>query len=166
VNGIDINLNMKFPSIYHRYASKAPTPEEVVKIIDLATNPRDKAIIAMMATSGLRIGTLFRLKYKHLKRDFEVGRIPLAIHVPPEITKGQYMGYITFINIEAVAYLKLWLRERERIVGRSIRDEDYIFVALKNPRPDKHINPSDWLNNVFNRIRMKMGVRKRVRGMR
>ena len=71
------------------------------------------------------------------------------------------MGYTTFINIEAATYLKLWLREWERIVRRSIRDEDYIFAALKNPRPDKHINPSDWLNNVFNRIGMKMGVRKR-----
>jgi len=160
VNGIDIKLNIEFPCIYYRYESECPTPAQVVEMIDLATNPRDKAIISMLATSGLRIGTLLRLKYKHLKRDLEAGRIPVAIHVPAEITKGKYMSYITFINLEAVTYLKLWLKEWERLVGRKIRDDDYIFISLKYPRPDKPITPLDWTPRVFNRIRERMGIKR------
>lgn len=161
VNGIEIKLNIEFPPPRRDYASMAPTRKQVEEMIDLATNPRDKAIIAMMATSGLRIGTLFRLKYKHLRRDFEAGRIPVAIHVPAEITKGKYMGYTTFINMEAVAYLKLWLKFWEKLVGREIKDDDYIFIKLKDPSPDKPLDPKSWDSNVFVRIREKMGIRRR-----
>jgi len=154
---------MRLPPTYPRYASKSPTPKEVVEMIDLASNPRDKAIIAMMATSGLRIGTLFRLKYKHLKRDLEAGRIPVAIHIPADITKGRYMGYTTFINAEAVHYLKLWLKRWESLVGRRIRDDDYLFISLTDPRPDKHINPRSWISLNFKEIRRRVGVRKNVK---
>jgi hypothetical protein len=36
----------------------------------------------MMAESGLRPRTLVQLRYKHIKADFEAGRVPMKIEVP------------------------------------------------------------------------------------
>ncbi len=157
VNGVDLKLNLVLRAITYQYASRAPTPEEVAYMIDLTTNPRDKALIALMATSGLRISEAIKLKYKYLMKDLEIGGIPVAIHVPAEITKGRYGARTTFINIEAVDYLKKWLKQWEMLVGRPIKPDDYIFISLKRPRPDRPVDTCSWLR-VFSKIRRKMGL--------
>ncbi len=73
-----------------------------------------KVIISILATSGIRVGTLAKLKYKHVKADLEAGVVPVCIHISAEETKGKYTDYFTFINEEAVEYLKLYLEERRR----------------------------------------------------
>jgi integrase len=42
-------------------------PEEVQRLIEVATL-REKAMIAMLATSGMRIGTLLSLRYRHVRK--------------------------------------------------------------------------------------------------
>ena len=46
---------------------------------------RDKTIISLMALGGFREGTLYKLKYRHVKKDLEAGIVPLNIHVEAEI---------------------------------------------------------------------------------
>jgi hypothetical protein len=43
----------------------------------------------MLALGGFRIGTLVKLKYRHVKRDLEKMITPIHIHVEAEITKGK-----------------------------------------------------------------------------
>ncbi len=95
------------------YKDRAPTTEEVAKLIDVG-NLRERVIVSMTATGGFREGTLSKLKYRHIKEDFEANRIPLHIHVEAEITKGKYGDYDTFLGPEAVMYLRLYLDARRR----------------------------------------------------
>jgi integrase len=114
------------------YRDRAPTQEELKRLIEVA-GLREKAMIAMLATSGMRIGTLLRLKYRHVKEDLESGKMPIHIHVEAEITKGKYADYDTFINEEAAHYLKLYLEHRRRgtrkVPPEEINDESPLFMT-------------------------------------
>jgi len=139
-NGIRINLGKrKGPRV--TFKDRAPKPEEVQKLIDIAPL-REKVIIAMLTTGGFRIGTLLKLKYKDVKEDLEAGRIPLHIHVPAEYNKGKVCDYDTFINEEAVHYLKLYLEQRregtDKIPPEEINDESPLFRTNR-----KEVKPLD-----------------------
>jgi hypothetical protein len=41
--------------------------------------------------SGLRPHTLLRLRYKHVKEDYEANRVPCKIDTPRDIIKGKYV---------------------------------------------------------------------------
>jgi integrase len=95
------------------YEDRAPTPEELQKILDIA-NLRERVIITLLALGGFRIGSLAKLQYRHVKRDLEKGMIPIHVHVEAEITKGKYHDYDTFLNQEAAEYLKAYLDSRRK----------------------------------------------------
>jgi integrase len=82
---------------------------------------RDKVIVSLLASSGIRIGTLAKLQYRHVKHDLESGVIPVHMHIEAEITKGKYHDYDTFIGSGGVEYLKAHLMTRrlgnERLEG-------------------------------------------------
>jgi len=93
------------------YSDRAPTPEEIQKLIDIA-DLRLKVIISMLALGGFRVGTLVKLQYRHIKRDLEKLVTPIHIHVEAEITKGKYHDYDTFLGQEAADYLRAYLEIR------------------------------------------------------
>ena len=95
------------------YEDRAPTPEELQRILDIA-DLRERVIITMLALGGFRIGTLVKLQYRHVKRDLEKGMMPSHIHVEAEITKGKYHDYDTFLGQEAAEYLKAYLDSRRK----------------------------------------------------
>jgi site-specific recombinase XerD len=110
------NLKLDLPySLSKRvvYEDRAPAPEELQKILDLA-DLRERVVITLLALGGFRIGTLSKLQYRHVKRDLEKGIIPIHIHVESEITKGKYHDYDTFIGQEAAEYLKAYLDIRRQ----------------------------------------------------
>ena len=111
-NGIELVFPYRLPRrvIYH---DRAPTPEELTKIIDIA-NLREKVIISLLALGGFRIGSLVKLQYRHVRKDLEKGIVPVHIHIEAEITKGKYHSYDTFIGGEAVEYLKTYLETRKK----------------------------------------------------
>jgi integrase len=119
VNGIGLALPYRVPKSV-RYPDRSPTPEELACIIDVA-DLRDKVIVSLLALSGVRIGTLARLQYRHVKHDLENGIVPIHMHIEAEITKGKYRDYDTFIGSEGAAYLKMYLKARhlgnERLEG-------------------------------------------------
>jgi len=119
VNGIGLMLPYRVPKSI-RYPDRSPTPEELARIIDIA-DLRDKVIVSLLALSGVRIGTLTKLQYRHVKLDLESGIVPVHMHIEAEITKGKYHDYDTFIGSEGVEYLKAYLRARrvgnERLEG-------------------------------------------------
>jgi site-specific recombinase XerD len=113
VNGVK-NISLAEPvSKKTIYKDKAPTPEDLAKMLDKAPT-RDSLIVAMTATGGFREGTIVKLKYRHVKDDLEANIIPLHIHVEAAITKGKYHDYDTFVNAEAVQLLKLYIQERKK----------------------------------------------------
>ena len=95
------------------FKDRAPKPEELVLMLDSGDH-RDSFIIAALATGGFREETLSKLKYRHIKEDYEANRIPLHVHVEAAIVKGKYGDYDTFLNREAVNYLRLYLKQRQK----------------------------------------------------
>jgi len=110
------------------YSDRAPTPEELQHLIDIA-DIRLKVIVSMLALAGFRIGTLVKLQYRHVKRDLEKLITPIHIHVEAEITKGKYHDYDTFLGQEAAEYLRAYLEMRRngsktsKIPPENIHDE-------------------------------------------
>jgi len=160
VNGIEISLPIRYSSRV-TYRDRAPRPEEVQRLIEVA-DLREKAIISMLATGGFRISTLLGLKYRHVKEDLESGRVPLHIHVEAELNKGKVCDYDTFINEEAVHYLKLYLEQRRRgtdkIPPEIITDESPLFRTYeKEVKP----LPSDSFRKIFYGLLRKAGLDKK-----
>jgi len=113
INDINLHLNFKMTRKSPWYSSRAITIEELMKLMATA-NLREKVIIGILAVSGLRLGTLVKLQYRHVKHDLERGITPLHIGIDPQITKGMYQGYSTFINGEVTEYLKKYLSNRRK----------------------------------------------------
>ena len=116
-NGIELVLPYRLPRRV-KYSDRAPTPEELTRIMDIA-NLREKVIISMVALGGFRLGTLSKLRYRHVKKDLETGVVPIHVHVEAEITKGKYHDYDTFLGAEAVEYLKVYLETRKKGTRRD-----------------------------------------------
>jgi len=103
--------------------------EEMVSILKV-TRLRDKAFFFLMIQSGLRPGTLCKLRKKHLEPDFTEGKIPCCIRVPEDLAKGKYGSYFTFMGEEAVETLKTYFTTRSKMT-----DESYLFVAHGTEKP-------------------------------
>jgi integrase len=111
VNGV----RLRFPAMssWTLYEDRAPTREELQKILDLA-DLRERVIITILAVSGLRVSTLLKLQYRHVKHDLERGIVPTHVHVEAELTKGKRRSYDTFMNEEATTYLRCYLAARKK----------------------------------------------------
>ncbi|MEM3880349.1 MAG: site-specific integrase [Candidatus Bathyarchaeia archaeon] len=138
-NGLKLELAYSLPK-RSIYKDRAPTPEELATIIDMA-DIRTKTIISMLALGGFRTGTLVKLRYRHVKRDIEKGIIPIHVHVEAEITKGKYHDYDTFLGQEAADYLRLYLQARRQGTNKNppenIHDETPLLrnMQLRMPVP-------------------------------
>jgi integrase len=110
-NELTLVLPYRIPK-YVKYSDRAPTSEELSRIIEIAPI-KGKTIVSMLALSGMRIGTLVKLTYRHVKTDLEARDVPVHIHIEAEITKGKYCEYDTFLGLEAVRYLKEYLDMRK-----------------------------------------------------
>jgi integrase len=114
------------------------TKEEIKKLLSVA-DPRDRCIILLMASSGIRVGAIQSLKIKSIKRlDGEVG----IVTVYPE-SKGSV--YTTLVTPEFLASLDEYIKYRksqgEKITAESwlIRDK---FATFSN-KTNRPIPPSD-----------------------
>jgi len=137
INGVGLKLPYGL-SVRNLYDERAPSREELIKILDLA-DLRERVIITMLAVSGLRIGTLLKLQYRHVKGDLERGIIPIHIHVEAELTKGKRRSYDTFLNEEASEYLKFYLDARKNgRIGQPpefLNDESPLISNYREIKP-------------------------------
>ena len=139
------------------YEERAPTPEELQKIISVA-DVRGKAIIALMALGGFRNGTLVQLRYRHVKRDLEGGRMPIHVHVEPAITKGKRHDYDTFLGNEASEYLKAYVDARKNGTleqpPERFHDESPLICNYCKIKP---LDPPT-IHDIVNALYIKAGV--------
>jgi integrase len=163
VNGVELRLPYSLPRRAVK-KDRAPKPEELQRLLDIA-DLRGKVIIAMLALGGFRIGTLVRLRYRHVREDLEAGRVPIHVHIEAEITKGKYHDYDTFLGEEAAEYLRLYLEARRqghlhpKIPPEEITDESPII------RDEMHAEPRPigerQLYKVVHALYFKAGLLKR-----
>ena len=148
------------------YKDTAPTPENIVSLLTIAPT-RDAFIIAAMASGGFREGTFAKLKYRHVKEDFEANRVPIRVHVEAEITKGKYHEYDTFLNGEACELLKLYIRERQ--LGDRYTPPEILADEAPLIR-GKHIGykvvgiSEKQIRKVVHDLYLKAGVTQKIQG--
>ena len=118
------------------------TKEEIKKLLSVA-DPRDRCIILLMSSSGIRVGAIQSLKVKSIKRlDGDVG----IVTVYPESKDSVYATLVTPEFLASLdEYLKYRKSQGEKITGESwlIRDKFATFSKKTNkptPPSNKSIN--------------------------
>ncbi|MDG6916047.1 MAG: site-specific integrase [Nitrososphaerota archaeon] len=115
---------------------RAPTAEEVRAALKLAS-PRERAVMLVMASGGLRIGALPGLKLKDAEYlQSGLGRIT--------VYAGEQEEYQTFVTPECVDAIKDYLASRER-VGEKLASDSLLFrdkFDCQEDRRQKKVSPS------------------------
>jgi integrase len=116
------------------------TKEEIKKLLSVA-DPRDRCIILLMSSSGIRVGAIQSLKVKSIKRlDGDVG----IVTVYPESKDSVYATLVTPEFLASLdEYLKYRKSQGEKITGESwlIRDKFATF-SKKTNKPTSPSNKS------------------------
>ncbi len=166
VNGIDLRLQHTLsPRV--KYRDRAPTPEELFKMLDVAS-VREKVILSLAALGGFREETLTRLQYRHVKEDLEANRTPLHVFVESEIVKGKYGDYDTFLAPEAAQFLRLYLEDRCKGSGDGRRPpeelrDDSPLIRSETSHTAKPISPKQ-VRKLVHELYRKTGLLKSAGG--
>jgi len=155
-------VRLKLPygiTVWKLYEERAPSREEIQKILDLA-DIRERVIITILAVSGLRVGTLLKLQYRHVKKDLEEGIIPIHVHVEAELVKGKRCSFDTFLNEEASGYLRIYLDARRKGTKRNppeqISDESPL-IRSSHCKQVRTIN-NDGLRRIIHDLYVRAGI--------
>lgn len=126
------------------------THNEVAKLLQLATNERDKAIIALLYDSGIRVGELLNMRVKdvyltdeptHILVNGKTGprKIPILESVP---YLANYLNTVRNKQLKSADYL-WWNMAQSHIKGRLTNAGIAIMLRRieKEGHFDKHIHP-------------------------
>jgi integrase len=106
---------IELPRQYAVTKDRIPTLEEL-RLIVYSCDIRGKALITLLASSGMRVGEALALRVK----DLDFTKHPTRIYLRPEITKDRQERWC-FISDEATELLKTYLNQRIN------QKESYIF---------------------------------------
>ena len=157
------------PSRYRKKPEYIPTPEEIYRMGYASGSAKNRAMIFMLYTSGLRNSTLRAVRYGDVREELESGLSVIKIPVYPEMKsvdpaacKGN-IPYYTFISPEAVEALREYLEERKRRFG-EITDEEPLFCSDSNqvPREKQRFTPvsKNGLERMIKRAARQAGIEK------
>jgi site-specific recombinase XerD len=140
-----IKANSRGTSV--KLPEELPTADDVQKLIDTATNARDKALISILYDSGCRIGELLTLRIKNVEFD-DYGAVLLV--------NGK-TGRRRVRIIHSVLRLQTWLEEH---LLRS-NPEAPVFCSLSNKNRGAQLNYEP-VSRMLKKLRQRAGVTKRV----
>lgn len=142
VNGFKRNRALEIQSYYQPPRQRLtreyiPTKAEIYRMADSACSLRDRAIILMLYSSGLRNSTLRAVRVKDVKEELLAGRDVIMIPIYPEMKqidpaacKGG-IPYYTFLCDEGTQALRLYLEDRRERFG-EVRDEEPLYCTEHN----------------------------------
>lgn len=137
-----MRAKVELPRYYAVTRDRAPSPEELKRVI-MHTEVRGKALITMLASSGMRIGELLSLRVK----DIDFAKKPTTVYLRAEVTKDRQARYC-FMSDEAATFLKEFLGQRIQDPG------SYVFPTSTRGRAHKTGNePMTYWNadEIFSR---------------
>jgi len=135
-----------------------PTLEELKKMLD-AVNLEEKFRILFIAQTGMRVSDAIALKIGDIRRELELGNIPLAIRFSPQKDRELIGERITFLGSDGVDILKQYLNWREKH-GEILTDDSLLFVGRTkkhNRRKIIHI-ASAAINETIRESAKKAGI--------
>jgi len=107
-----------------------PTLEELRKILDIS-NIEEKFRIIFLAQSGMRISDALSLKIGDIRRELDLGNVPLAIRYLPEKDRESIGERITFLASDGVQILKAYLEYRKQL-GENLTFQSPLFASRTN----------------------------------
>ncbi len=125
----DVTINFKkirkmFPSIEKRVGDNAYTTKDIQNILKSEKSVRNRALVHVLASSGMRVGGITELLIKHLK-DMPNGCRAVLVYA------GSRDEYTTFLTSEASEALEEYFEERRRN-GELFKPESPVFRMDKN----------------------------------
>ena len=114
------------------------TKDILRKLYDRARNPRDRALVTFVTSTGIAKETLSNLKWSHLEAGWQNIELP-CINIEPELLKGHGIGkyrgvrQTTFLTPEAKRELinyKEWLEQK---IGRKLLSSDNVWFSVGEP---------------------------------
>ena len=119
--GINWTKVKKFVGEFYKVADDRPyTRDEIKQLVDAAHSIRDKAIILLLSSSGMRVGGLVRLQLNHLTPKDKYGIYQIDVY------KKSREAYTTFCTTETRAAIDLYLDWRTRL-GETLTSESPLF---------------------------------------
>ncbi len=125
---------------------RTPICKDLEKLESVFTCQRDRALIWFLASSGVRVGTLFLLKWQDLQ-ETENKDVPYKIIIEAERLKGKgkgrYQGLkqITFLHSLAASKLEEYKIEAKN-KGYELKPTDPIFIKYSNQGKIQSMKPS------------------------
>jgi integrase len=120
-------------------AYRTPDKESLLKFLE-GTHIRDKALISVVACTGISLGSIPDMKWSHVWNDLVTKKtdVPHIVLTSAEIKgkgKGKYEGIQqhTFLTPYATRALLTYKEWRERKEKKQLTPEDYLFVAETKP---------------------------------
>ena len=119
-------------------ARTVPSHEQLRQVASAVKSGRDRAVVYLLASSGIRIGVLATqhppadgLRLKHLPeleyvKEPNFGKVPFAIRVPAHLSKGKN-AYYTFGSHETADAILAYLKER-RQGGETLTPESPLVL--------------------------------------
>ncbi len=145
---VDVEIPLR---IFNVHEDVLPSKEDLKKIV-LEVDLRMKVIITMLASSGMRIGELHKLK---------VGDIDFSKDIPTIRIRGigakERKSRITFISIEARNFLEEYLNRRKSL-GEELNENSPV-IAREDGKPMSYQNIQYLLEGVFRKYSKKVGKR-------
>ena len=117
-----------------------PFTQEDVRLVIDNCSPIKKLLYMVLKDSGMRIGETCSLR----KKDFDVSKDPVEIHIPARVTKTK-KSRTTFVTRETKPLL---IKKLE-----SLQDDDIVFAT--SPTPEKSAD-AEW--QTFNNLRKRLGL--------
>ena len=151
--GREISREMRnvFGSIKPLVRRDLITKEEIIRILHFA-DLREKAIITLLASSGLRVSAAASLRLRNLRDNIWDEGLPCyAIEIQEEISK-EGEPYITFMSWECAEYIRELLRKRED-EGETLTPDSPLFIT----RYHKQISASR-IENIFRSLCEEAGI--------
>jgi site-specific recombinase XerD len=109
---------------------EAYSKDDIRRMLEWINFPRGKLLVTIPAESGLRINTVLSLQYRHIREDFENGKVPIFIKFSPrEREKAKGTGY-PFLGEGSNRLLKECIEKR--IIKKE--PEAYLFAGSNKAR--------------------------------
>jgi site-specific recombinase XerD len=124
-----------------------PTLDEAKRMAERAGNKRNRALVYVLFSTGLRNTSVRALRVKDVNKELAAGCSNLLAKVEPEWNKRlpgackNSIPYYTFTSEQATKAIKEMLEEREAKLG-AIREDEPLFIA-GGPRLKKKMPFSD-----------------------
>jgi integrase len=152
----DVVLNRKKIGSYlgendRQHTDRAYTTEEISKLLNANADERMKALILLLASSGIRLGAVPSLNVSNLTKIEEYGLYKITVY---ERTSSQYICYCTPECAQAIdSYLQYRQRFGENLTGDSplFRDRFYRdnMIRIKRPKRMNNRTPSNLLGEAL-----------------